>query len=99
VDNEEAVVHGAQAVVWLVAELRSANFERRRVGCSNWSRAEGIERHFVATARTLLVHWIVKNRVGERSGRDRDEFEGRKRGPKDQKVGRIVEQKLCLLDL
>ena len=63
--NETAVVRGAQVVVSLVAVFRSANVERRRVPCSNRWRAEGIERHFVATARTRLVHWIVENRMGE----------------------------------
>lgn len=76
VGAEAGVVHGAQVVVCLVVECRSANFERYRVPCSSRSRAGGVERHFVATARTLLVHWIVNDRLQEELERDRDELEG-----------------------
>ncbi len=76
VGGEAGVVHGVQVVVCLVVVCRSANFERHRVPCSSRSRTEGFERHFVATARTLLVHCIVKDRLREGLEHDRDELEG-----------------------
>ena len=60
-----AAVHGAQVVVCPVVEFRLANFERHRVPCSIRLRAEGIERDFVATARTPPVHWTAKGWLGE----------------------------------